>query len=566
MIVSAVALWKKFNLTTPLAPSEWGIEEKDGVRWSHLSYSGHAQSDGSVRIYARLAKPTANGKKPAVLLLPDKGKLSDDELMQYFVEKGYIVLMPDYTGKMKTEGEGVLRTIYPPSLEYGNLEKARGISDMTGLTAEETTWFEWTYVSLFSVQYLKTLDEVSAIGVVGVRTGGDIAWQTMLSPDVKCGVPINAVGWKSFANVAKFGPNVAHNLSDDHHRYIAAVEAQSYAPYVKCPVLMLCALRDDCFDGDRAYDTYSRIGNEDGNALVYSADSGACIGPRGLNDMHLFLEKNLKGREIYIPDTLNVSLKETGEGMEVTVECDKEGILEETGIYYAEADVKTKCAYRDWNRILKKDGKTVKNGKVVHTVKPFAGASAVFVYAYAKYINGFRVMSKITAKRLSKPDDRAVKGRMLFSGTEKDCFGVARYGEYSIGDIFLEREAMPKIVQGYGNVKGAFSVGGIKTYKISSPKYIPEENALLKFDAYFHNDGELKIFVDAGDVENESERYACAVEVQGGGKWKRIVLKAADFKGESCGKPLLSFSFGKALTFECDNEEAEYAVANILWL
>ena len=74
MIVSAVALWKKFNLTTPLAPSEWGIEEKDGVRWSHLSYSGHAQSDGSVRIYARLAKPTANGKKPAVLLLPAKGK------------------------------------------------------------------------------------------------------------------------------------------------------------------------------------------------------------------------------------------------------------------------------------------------------------------------------------------------------------------------------------------------------------------------------------------------------------------------------------------------------------
>lgn len=566
MIVSAVSLWKKFNLKTPLSPSEWGIEEKNGVRFSHLAYSGHAAEDGSVRIYARLCYPVDKKKTAAVLLLGDVGKPIDEELAEYFLSKGYAVLMPDYSGKMTGDKEGTFRTIYPPSLEYGNYEKAKGLWDMSGLSAEQSCWFEWAYVALFSVQYLKSLPNIENIGVVGVRTGGDIAWQTLLSPDVKCGVPINAVGWKSFASLAKFGDETARNLSDDQHRYIAAVEAQSYASYVKCPVLMLCALRDNGFDCDRAYDTYSRIGNAYGNALVYSSTSGACLGPNALVDMDLFLERNLKGREIYIPDTLNVALKETEKGLEIEVDCDKEGILEEAGIFYAEADVRTKCAYRDWQLIYKTDGTSVRNGKVTHTVKPFAGATAVFVYGYAKYINGFRVMSKITAKRLSNTDKNAVKGRMLFSGKEMDTFSVAECKEYAIGEIFMERETVPKKSVGYGGITGAFSVGGIKTYKISSPTYIPDENALLEFDVYCKDAEALRISVEVGEVGKDFERYTCVAQIKGGGKWKRVILKAGDFKGEISGMQLKTFADGKALAFDCENDGVEFAVTNILWL
>ena len=566
MIVSAISLWKKFNVKTPLSPSEWEIEERGGIHYSNVTYSGHKTTDGSVRVYARFAKPIGAGKKPAVLLLPDAGESLDKELLVYFAEKGYAVLMPDYSGKMPKDKDTDFRTVYPPSLDYANYEKARGLTDMENLSAEQTTWFEWLYVSLFSLEYLKSREDIGDIGVVGLRKGGDLAWQTMLSPDVKCGVPVNAVGWKSFSALAKFGDNVAHNLSDDRHRYIAAVEAQSYAPYVKCPVLVLCALRDDSFDCDRAYDTYSRIGNQERNALVYASSSGACIGLAGLNDMDLFLERNLKGREIYIPDTLNVSLQETKDGLKVEIECDKEGILEDAGIFYAEADVKTKCAYRDWNRVFKINGKSVKDGKITHVIKPFAGATAAFVYAYAKYINGFRVMSKITAKRFANPNLNAVKGRTLFAGDTSDGLSVAQYRDYSIADIFLEREATPRTVVGYGGIKGAYSVGGIKTYKISSPTYIPEENALLKFDAWLPQTETIKISVEVGDVEQDSERYTSFAEIKGGGKWKRIVLKPADFKGEKSGMPLRKFSDGKALLFDCENEEIEFAIANVLWL
>ena len=174
-------------------------------------------------------------------------------------------------------------------------------------------------------------------------------------------------------------------------------------------------------------------------------------------------------------------------------------------------------------------------------------------------------MSKITAKRLTA-NKNAVKGRMLYSGKELDCFGVANYDRYSIANVFLEGEAVVKNAVGYGGIRGAFSLGGIKTYKISSPEFVPDDNALLKFDAYFSATDELKISVDAGDVERERERYTCALEVKGGGKWKRLILKASDFKGEQTNMPLQNFSEGRALSFDCENEDVEFAINNILWL
>ena len=175
-------------------------------------------------------------------------------------------------------------------------------------------------------------------------------------------------------------------------------------------------------------------------------------------------------------------------------------------------------------------------------------------------------MSKITAKRFAKPNENAVKGRTLFSGDTSDGLSVAEYRDYSIADVFLEREATPRTVEGYGGIKGAYSVGGIKTYKISSPTYIPEENAFLKFDAWLPQTETIKISVEVGDVEQDSERYTSFAEIKGGGKWKRIVLKSGDFKGEKSGMPLKKFSDGKALLFDCENEEIEFAIANVLWL
>ena len=132
--------------------------------------------------------------------------------------------------------------------------------------------------------------------------------------------------------------------------------------------------------------------------------------------------------------------------------------------------------------------------------------------------------------------------------------------------IFLEGEAVPKRVKGYGGIGGAYSVGGIKTYKISSPRYVPDENAILEFDIYARRDAQVKVAVDAVNAENRMERFSAMLSVRGGGKWKRIILQPGELKSESSGVPLGSFAAGQALLFDCEDEENEYAVTNILWL
>ena len=72
--------------------------------------------------------------------------------------------------------------------------------------------------------------------------------------------------------------------------------------------------------------------------------------------------------------------------------------------------------------------------------------------------------------------------------------------------------------------------------------------------------------MDGLNEENRTERFSMMLAVRGGGKWKRTILQPGDLKGESTGSPLKSFADGQALLFDCEDEENEYAVTNILWL
>ena len=601
-ILSAVSIFKTFDTTAPLDAAL--LEEENyltGMTVSKVVYGGHAVEDGQVRIYAKYARPTQGTKFPTILLLPDAGKELDEELLFYFVQQGYAVLMPDYSGaplqqgqeetpteesargeqlamkldiKVVSQEEAVEEevekspceyTAYPPSLSYANLTQAVGMDGLEEAgSADKTCWYEWTYVALYSLEYLKSIGATD-VGIVGVRKGGEIAWKAMLSPFVKCGVCINAAGWQSYKNTRKFDEAAGSNLSDERHRYIAGVESQSYAPFVECPVLMLCALNDYDFDYDRAYDTFSRIGGERDDLIFYSTDTGACVGGEALTDLTMFLQKYLKGREVYLPAPLNVAIEIEGGDWSVSVESDPEALLDEIAVYVAETDGNTRSVFREWQKVYKVDGKAVKNGKVTCPISVFEGTTSVHAYAYARFINGFAMVSKIAHRKNPDVKVKAVRNRMIFAGNNVDCFCVADHTQYSIGGILLEKEAIPRMEKGADGLYGASSFGGLKTYKISSPQYRPDDNALLEFELYSYRDDKVRVSIDAS-CEGGDERFSCICSVKGGGKWKRIILTAAEFKGEESGASLERFNQGRALLFDCENEENDIMVTNILWL
>ncbi|MGN1052189.1 MAG: alpha/beta hydrolase family protein, partial [Candidatus Scatosoma sp.] len=298
MILSPVTIWKKFDLTQELnAETEEESLSPAGFCVQSVVFRGRVTEDGErVKIYARFTRPCGEEKAPALLLLPDALE-TGEELADYFALRGYATLIPDYCGKRaqgaakeksaaengtgekenaenapEKERENAPQkaryTQYPACVAYADYEKAGALDRLEGENVEKSAWFEWAYVALYALEYLKSRSDVAKIGVAGVRLGGEIAWMTMLSPDISCGVAINAAGWRSHLGTSKFGgvPVVAQGEEAEAVRsFIAGVEAESYAPFVRCPVLMCCAMEDTFFDCDRAYDTFVRLGNLEGS-------------------------------------------------------------------------------------------------------------------------------------------------------------------------------------------------------------------------------------------------------------------------------------------------------------
>ena len=171
-LVSALSLWRSYDATGALNTQHFDTRTDDdtGLVYTPVAYDGHGAEDGRVRIFAYFARPEGNKKCPAILLLKEVDKPFDFELVQYFVEKGYAVLVPDYSGPLssglesceevafeteedskakQTPDDGareefVPYTVYPKSLEYANYEKAQGLYDVEGVASDATCWYQWT--------------------------------------------------------------------------------------------------------------------------------------------------------------------------------------------------------------------------------------------------------------------------------------------------------------------------------------------------------------------------------------------------------------------------------------
>ena len=595
MILSPVTIWKKFDLTQEInAETDAETSTSAGFSTQNVRLNGHLSESGErVKIFARFTKPHGSEAVPALLLLPapwDDGK----ELADYFAAKGYATMIPDYCGKrgLKTAGaeqstaeesaekrgdetpenaeaaERAEYTVYPEAVLYANFEVSGAPARLETESVEKSAWFEWAYVALYALEYLKTRDDVSKIGVAGVRLGGEIAWMVSLSPDISCLAAINAAGWRSHLFASKTGSKIqetAGEEADAVRAFIAGVEAESYAPFVKCPVLMCCAMEDTFFDCDRAYDTFLRLGNPDGSAIVYSADSGKCIGPYALADVDLFLERHLKGRHIYIPKPIELTVTEAGGGkIEIAAKTDGDALVNSLSVYYAEGAGGQSSSSRAWQRVKKISGGEMKDNRVSCSVEAFAGAEYAFAYAAAEFVNGFKTVSPIVGRKLTKKDGDCVKERVISAG-EKDGFAVADYKEEALGGIFLEKESMPETVAGYGGISGVYSPAGIRTYRISSPRFVADDGAALKIDFYSKRDTSVKVTVETGERGAGGE-YSAVVPVSGGGKWKRAVLRAGELKDERTGEPLQSFAKGAALVIRPESENCPVLAANVLWL
>lgn len=554
-ILTPVSLWKNFNDKLEVMPVSLGERVEDSIKFDYINFSGRDTGMGRVTIYGVLASREVNPVRECVLILCDSVDEIDENLLAYFVKKGYNALCVDYGG----ERDGVERyTQYPNNVSYANAVNCGRHRDFVDTSADETCWYEWVAVGIYAHKFLTEKYETENIGLVGIRDGGEVAWKLAAVAKFSCAVTVSACGWKAYRGYEKFlGKEPEFN--DERYRFIAGIDSQAYAPYVKCPMLILCTTNDGKFDYDRAYDTYSRI-NPDFfrlSAIAYSINCGSRIDVRSTNDMFLFLDSNVKDRHVFMPKPVKISVfTDENDNLVVRADSDNMGIIEKCGVFFAEDN--QNFATRDWTAAPLK--RVVNANTSEYFLNIYEKTTTLFVLCYAVYSNGFTVWSKLAVKKVSGTfrNGRA-KSNIIYTnkfGTE--CFSLADCSQYTVGGIFLtDDDVLPKIVTLDG-LNGIYSKCGLTTNRISSLQYAPDKDSILKLDMCSEEDITLEV-----SVKNRADGNVYSVKLYVlGGVWQSQTLRAKVFKNQN-GVSLNDFTGCEALSVL---GSGKFAVNNLIWL
>lgn len=554
-ILTPLTLWESFDDSLEMCPRILSADDEDGIVIERVTFGGRKTEAGRVTIAGAYAYDKNTTKPETVIIFSDSKDTIDDGLLKMFAKNGYSALMVDYRGKWE---DCDFYTLYPEDVAYANFCESGRHYDYVDESAAETCWYEWVAVGIYARKYALNRNNNGKIAVVGIRDGGEIAWKLGVAADFDCIIPVCSVGWKAYSGISKY-QTVEPDLNEERYRFIAGIDSQAYAPYVKCPVLMLCATNDLSFDYDRAFDTYSRINKDfiDESSIAYSVHWNGCIGQKSTADMFMFLDKNLKNRQVFIPRPAEVIIDMDEESnLVATAKFDEQGVVELCGMYYAEDCIDS--SLREWSECPPKSKITAKQQQFYLNV--YEKTSTVFAFCYVKYVNGFTVWSKVVAKKVSGTFRNSMpKCRVLYSDKENVyAFTFADPMSVAIGKIFFtDNSLMPQVVEKDG-VKGLYSKTGLTTYKLNSPVYSPSAGSVLKLDIYCDATSRVKLIYTEGA---NGEEFVYEDEIIGG-VWQSIVADCNLFKNAG-GVPLASFSSGVRLTVKSDSE---CAVNNVMWL
>lgn len=556
-ILTPITLWRDFDESLPLNEEIISETESDGVVYKELYLLGRQTDYGRVKIYAKYYTPTDAETYPAVMVLFEAGFPADYTFVHHLIDCGYAVLCVDYCGDM---GEG-RHTIYPRDIDYANFIRAGRAMHYADNTAKETSWYEWAAVARYAVRYLKEKKEVTQTGAIGLRTGGEILWKIAPYASLSCMISVCAAGWLAFRDIEKFSDGKKIVFDEERHRFIAGIDSQSYAPHVKCPVLLLSAINDKKSNYDRVYDTFQQINPEVEKAFLYSAHGNGLIGSHSIANIDLFLDKYLKRRSVYLSKPVKSSVFADEENnLKVKIEYDTAGEPEDYGVFYTEK--LSSYMARSWTCILGK-AKDLRGDFVTLPLDIFIGSEKALIYTFVRYSNGFSVTSKIQEISLNHPyKNSCMKSRILYSAEQGiEGFSVFRKRAEAIADCFTDSlHNKAELGYGFGGIPGISCKIGLVSYRVSEPRFEPPYGAAFKFDAYSATDTTLNVIFYT-DMEEEEE-YSCTFHVSGSGKWKKFVCESNDFKSKT-GNALSDFSSAVSVVFL---SEDDVLLNHILWL
>ena len=557
-ILTPVSVWNGFKVE-----GERNIETaeeiiKDGVIISRFFLEGKKTDGNPTRIFCVSAKSEKPSLLPCVYVLPDFDRDIDENFLITLAKRGYFAISTDFSGEKENKK---YFTEYPVGKKFADLNAAKNSLGVIATDVKNTAWYEWDCVGKYALDYICSLPFITGVGAMGVGLGSSVLWHIAANEErILCAAFLFDAGWNAYfkKNNYKFDGETPE-FSDSDLKFLAGVDAQAYASFIKIPSLILSATNSEEYDFDRAADTLARINKAAYSAIDYSVNRSRVLGDSAFINLTLFLDtillKGYKPENVF-PAEPDVDCYIEDGKIEVEVDSVISG-LKRVILYAAEGNVKQ--PFRAWKAVGAIDADELCDGKFFFKYIPYGGSGACCFFVRAEYENGFTVASNVICKKFAEDEiENPYKSNLVFSGREKLSESVFSpyYDENCSAFIDEKKEILLK--KGPMDIYGISSETGLITYKINSEKDKPPSDSIFLLDVFSESDSVITVSL----VSKDKKEYSFIINAAASKVLSNYKIAVGKFKSRD-GLSMKDYSSAVAIKI---TGEGKYLINNFLWI
>ncbi len=548
-ILTPKTLWKGFDDTLPLKESVLSTNAVNGVNINCIYFSGRNVDKDRVRIFGIYAKNVIKSKG-SILIIPDVNKQVDFELVLKYAQNGYDVLSIDLQGYTENKKD---YTKYPESISYANFNLANDYMWRADKSAKHTSWYEWVSVCRYAVSYLKEKSPKNKVGLLGIKYGSLIAFMlSAIDSRVDCSCNLFGGGWLAYKGISKFSEE-EFEINEERRRFIAGIEAQSYAQFITCPVMFLGCTNSSDFDVERSMDTLMRIQNQQDLRFLFEPYAKGVLNNYGYVNSVLFFDKFLASKKIFYPEKPQIKTEIDGNNVYYYVSgIDKKNLisLKVLCTKYSNNPVE-----RIWHEV--DDFVKFKDGEYVYKRPNYNEFNVDVSYVVAYYKNGLTISSKLNFFKIEEESLITMPSVVYSTEMFKTSFIAKNIRTPLLGEIF-SIEDLYCVDDGPFNIQGLFTKNTLKSYKIKEMSKNLSRTSSLKFD--FYTSMLTNLVITLQDVKGNL--YFVERKIDGGEFWQNVFIDFNEFKTTD---GISIDDFTSLVSVEISST-GEYAINNFLLL
>lgn len=491
-----------------------------GACYTEFTFTGMTDKGTRVRVYAISSIPAGKTRLPGILHIHGGGQTVQPRWLRFWNDRGYAALTFNWGGIWP----GRNRFTDWGTLIQGNHRDAGKKLLATRPSVRDSSWYLWTRISRRALTCLERMEGVDPerLGVFGVSMGGTIVWPMAATDDrIKAACAIYGVGWNTFPD----GMDEPDPKASDAEVALwrKAMEPESYASLVRCPVLFLDATNDQHGKMDWSYRTLSLVRTDVRQAFTprYRHHIAA---EQGL-DLLLWMNAYLKGGEVF-PRSPRAEVRLGSDGIsQLIVRPDLSRPIQRVDLFEAVENRNPKNRY--WRSVIgQRKGETWTAPLPVHdTRKP------LFAFANVLYKSGVSLSSNLVTVI---PDDLG-EARATETPTEWiDDFSKGPDGWVTRSPATDPVPPVPSLLRGTegpGGLPGMTVTRAIPilTHKIGDPKWRGPEGATLRFRVFVRAPRAIRVVLHENEFASGWTQYAREFHWMPQDGWQAVNLKPSDF-------------------------------------